>query len=275
MTYFKALPKVTLFIWTSSMKDLNISLVQTALVWQQAKTNCEHISHMLKENDMTTDLIVLPEMFNSGFTLEATKVAETMSGETVAWMQQLAQTHNAAVTGSLVIRENQQNYNRMVIAYPDGPCHWYDKKHLFRMAEEQQRYAAGEQRVIVNWRDWRIALYVCYDLRFPVWCRNQNDTDLMLFVASWPAVRAYPWQTLLRARAMENLCYVCGVNRIGTDANNIDYKGDSAVLDMAGYDLCQMSDQDSVQRITLSADKLIRFREKFPAHLDADIFNVY
>jgi len=256
------------------MKDINISLVQTALIWQQAKANCDHLSQMLSEHNQKTDLIVLPEMFNSGFTLDATKVSETMSGETINWMKQIAQTHDAAVTGSLVIRENEQNFNRMVIAYPDGQCQWYDKKHLFRMANEQQRYAAGSQRVIVNWRNWRIALYVCYDLRFPVWCRNQNDTDLMLFVASWPGVRAYPWKTLLSARAMENLCYVCGVNRIGTDANNIDYTGDSAVLDMAGNELCKMTDEDRVQTVSLSGAELLRFREKFPAHLDADNFNV-
>jgi len=256
------------------MKDIRISLVQTALVWQQAKTNCDHIATMLKKAVNETDLIILPEMFNSGFTLDATKVAETMSGDTVNWMTEMAKDHNAAVTGSLVIREHEQNFNRMVIAYPDGDIHWYDKKHLFRMANEQQRYAAGEQRVIVNWRDWNIALYVCYDLRFPVWCRNQNDTDLMLFVASWPAVRAYPWQTLLKARAMENLCYVCGVNRIGTDANQIDYQGDSAILDMAGNDICQMGNLDQVKTVQLSGEKLTQFREKFPAHLDADQFKI-
>jgi len=257
------------------MKDLNITLVQTSLIWQQANANCDHISQILQNNQPATDLIVLPEMFNSGFTLDATKVAETMDGATVQWMKLLATTHNAAVTGSLVIRDHNQNFNRMVIAYPDGNLHWYDKKHLFRMANEQQRYSAGDKRLVIHWRDWNIALYVCYDLRFPVWCRNQSDTDLMLFVASWPGVRAYPWQTLLRARAMENLCYVCGVNRIGTDANDIDYKGDSAIIDMAGNDMCQLGSADIIHTATLSGDKLIRFRDKFPAHLDADQFTVF
>ena len=256
------------------MNDLTISLLQTNLVWQQPQANCDHISKALLEHDTKTDLIVLPEMFNSGFTLDAMKVAETMDGETVNWMQKLSTEHQAAVTGSLVIRENKQNYNRMVIAFPDGNLQWYDKKHLFRMAKEQERYSAGSKRVIINWQGWRIALYVCYDLRFPVWCRNQNDTDLMLFVASWPAVRSYPWQTLLKARAMENLCYVCGVNRIGTDANGIEYQGDSGVLDMAGHDICQLDDRDIIQTVSLSAENLNRFREKFPAHLDADSFQV-
>ncbi|MCP4411742.1 MAG: amidohydrolase [Gammaproteobacteria bacterium] len=256
------------------MNNLTITMVQTSLVWQQPQANCDHISKVLLEHSTKTDLIVLPEMFNSGFTLEAMKVSESMDGETVNWMQELAIRHQAAVTGSLVIQENQQNYNRMIIAFPDGNLKWYDKKHLFRMAKEQERYNGGDKRVIVNWQGWRIALYVCYDLRFPVWCRNQNDTDLMLFIASWPAVRSFPWQTLLRARAMENICYVCGVNRIGTDANEIDYQGDSGVLDMAGKDICQLGNQDIVQTVSLSAENLSRFREKFPAHLDADSFRV-
>jgi len=257
------------------MKDLTISLVQTNLIWHQARANCAHISKLLQKQQPVTDLIVLPEMFNSGFTLEATKVAEDIDGETVNWMKQLSTQYDAAVTGSIVIRDNNENYNRMVIAYPDGKVQWYDKKHLFRMAKEQHRYSAGKQRVIINWLGWKVALYVCYDLRFPVWCRNQNDTDLMLFVASWPGARAFPWQTLLRARAMENLCYVCGVNRIGTDANNIDYQGDSAVLDMAGNDICQLGDAETIKTVTLSGSELIRFREKFPAHLDADEFTVF
>ncbi len=256
------------------MKNLSITLIQTNLIWQKASANCEHIGQLLQKQQPETDLIVLPEMFNSGFTLEASKVAEKMEGDTVCWMKLLASQHRAAVTGSLVIRDNEQYFNRMIIAYPDGQLYWYDKKHLFRMANEQQRYSAGKQRVIINWRGWNIALYVCYDLRFPVWCRNQNDTDLMLFVASWPGARAFPWKTLLQARAMENLCYVCGVNRIGIDANNIMYQGDSSVLDMAGNAICQLENADTIETVTLSANKLKRFRKKFPAHLDADKFTV-
>ena len=254
--------------------DLTISLVQTALVWQQADANCQHIASMLDDEHVTSDLIVLPEMFNSGFTLDSTKVAESMDGKTVSWMKQLAKKHDAAVCGSIVIKEDDTNFNRLVIAYPDQTTEHYDKKHLFRMANEHQRYGSGDKQVIVNWRGWRIALLVCYDLRFPVWCRAQNTTDLMLFVASWPAARAHPWKTLLRARAMENLCYVCGVNRIGTDANDIDYQGDSAVIDMVGEDICQMKDQDGIKTVTLNANSLEQFREKFPAHLDADTFSV-
>ena len=166
--------------------------------------------------------------------MNAEKVAETMAGPTVEWLLEQASKHNAAITGSLVISENNKNYNRMVFARPDGTLDYYDKRHLFRMANEDQRYAAGDRQVIVDWRNWRIALNVCYDLRFPVWCRSQNNIDLMLFVASWPAARRYPWQTLLKARAIENLCYVIGVNRIGTDPNGIAHSGDSAVIDFIG-----------------------------------------
>ncbi|PCJ45468.1 MAG: amidohydrolase [Gammaproteobacteria bacterium] len=256
------------------MKDLKISLVQTALIWQQAKANCDYLAELLISDNTNTDLIVLPEMFNSGFTLNASKVAETMEGETIAWMKKLSANHDAAVTGSLVICENNINYNRMVIAFPDGQTQYYDKKHLFRMANEHKRYGSGNERVVIQWRDWRIALYVCYDLRFPVWCRNQNDTDLMLFVASWPAARASAWQILLRARAMENLCYVCGVNRIGRDANDIDYQGDSGVIDMAGDDVTQLGAADCLETVTLSADSLAQFRKRFPTFLDADSFSI-
>lgn len=257
----------------SPQHNLRLTMVQTALVWQQAEANCEQIQQRL-EGIEQTDLIVLPEMFNSGFTLNATKVAETMSGPTVEWMLSLAKIHNAAVTGSLVITEAGANYNRMVFAQPDGQVHWYDKRHLFRMANEQERYAEGKQRVVVNWRGWRIALLVCYDLRFPVWCRNRNDIDLMLFVASWPAVRSYPWSTLLRARAIENLCYVCGVNRIGTDANNIDYSGDSALADFHGKDSVNLGSDDRIETLTLSSESLAQFRQKFPAWMDADQFQI-
>jgi len=258
----------------NNMNDLRISLVQTALIWQQPKANCEHISKMLEENSTQTDLIVLPEMFNSGFTLDAKKVAETMDGPTVQRMQKLAIDHHCAVTGSIVIGVDGSNYNRMIFATPDGKLQYYDKKHLFRMANEQDRYAAGDKKLTINWRGWRIGLFVCYDLRFPVWCRSQNSVDLMLFVASWPAVRSYPWQILLKARAMENLCYVCGVNRIGVDDNDIHYSGDSGVLDMAGKDLLQLADEDSIKTISLSAEKLERFRAVFPAHLDADPYSI-
>jgi omega-amidase len=267
------------------MDNLRVTLVQTSLTWQQSTENCNQISKRLEQHladshstnessKHATDLIVLPEMFNSGFTMNPEKVAETMTGATVNWMKQQAQIHNAAVTGSMVIRDNDKNFNRMVIAFPDGTIDYYDKRHLFRMANEHQRYAMGTEKKTIIWRGWRIALFVCYDLRFPVWCRQVNDVDLMLFIASWPAVRAYPWITLLKARAIENLCYVAGVNRIGKDDNNIDYSGDSAIYDMKGQPLAELNDRDQLITLELDAQALADFREKFPAHLDADTFTV-
>ncbi|NNJ72423.1 MAG: amidohydrolase [Enterobacterales bacterium] len=253
--------------------NLKLTLVQTELVWQQAAENCTQIEKQL-EGAEDTDIIVLPEMFNSGFTLDATKVAETMQGKTVDWMCHLAEKHNAAVTGSLVINDWGNHYNRMVFAQPDGVIHYYDKRHLFRMANEQNRYSAGHKHTVVKWRGWRIALFVCYDLRFPVWCRSRNDIDLMLFVASWPGVRRHAWQQLLIARAIENICYVAGVNRIGTDANKIHYTGDSMLVDMIGETTLHLEAADTVQTVTLDASTMAEFREMFPAWMDADEFQI-
>jgi predicted amidohydrolase len=257
----------------SPSTDLTISLVQTEIVWHGASENCHQLEQRL-ETVGQTDLIVLPEMFNSGFTMHTDKVAEDMSGPTVAWLKHMANKHQAAITGSLVIRDGDTNYNRMIFAEPNGKVSYYDKRHLFRMADEQKRYGAGKQRVIVNWRGWRIALYVCYDLRFPVWCRNQNDTDLMLFIASWPAVRRYPWQMLLKSRAIENLCYVCGVNRIGTDGNGFEHSGDSAIIDMKGQDLVTLNSDNIISSYTISATELEQFRANFPAWMDSDCFEI-
>ncbi len=260
-------------------RPLKVTLVQTEIVWQHAQENCARLAQRLNQHLSDpevyhTDLIVLPEMFNSGFTMNAEKVAESMTGKTIDWMRAMAATHNAAVTGSLVVQDKGKNYNRMIFARPDGTLDFYDKRHLFRMANEDKRYAAGDRRVTIDWRGWRIGLNVCYDLRFPVWCRARNNIDLMLFIASWPAARRYPWQTLLKARAIENLCYVAGVNRIGTDANKIEHVGDSALLDFKGSELVTLSDHDRLVNFQLDAKALSEFRAKFPAWMDSDDFSI-
>jgi len=256
--------------------SLRVTMVQTEIIWHKAADNCARLTESIEQSlaNTATDLIVLPEMFNSGFTMNAEKVAEDMQGPTIAWLVAQAKRFDAAITGSLVIRENEHNYNRMIFATPDGEVTHYDKRHLFRMANEDQRYAGGDKQVIVNWRGWRIALNVCYDLRFPVWCRSQNNIDLMLFVASWPAARRYPWQTLLKARAIENLCYVIGVNRIGTDPNGIDHAGDSVLVDFMGQDLCNLGSDNRIDSYELDAQSLGNFREKFPAWMDSDDFEI-
>ena len=264
----------------SPEKQLDVTLVQTEIVWQAAQENCHNIAarleqHLRTADSASTDLIVLPEMFNSGFTMNAEKVAETMDGATVQWMRTVADKYQAAVTGSLVIQDEGKNYNRMVFAKPGGQLEYYDKRHLFRMADEDKRYAAGDRQVTVDWAGWRIALNVCYDLRFPVWCRARNNVDLMLFVASWPAARRYPWQSLLKARAIENLSYVIGVNRIGTDANGIDHCGDSALIDYMGKEINSLQDRDCLINLSLDARALASYREKFPAWMDSDDFSIH
>lgn len=230
------------------------------------------------------DLIVLPETLLSGFTRDARAQAETMEGPGVAWMREMAQHANAAVTGSIVIAEDGAIYNRLIWATPDGGLQWYDKRHLFRMAGEHKRYASGKPRLVVEWRDWRICPLVCYDLRFPVWCRNRWDRaaergaeygaeyDLLLFVANWPRARRHAWRSLLVARAIENLSWVVGVNRIGRDGNDVPYAGESLVVDPLGETIADLEDRDESITVTLSAARLLEHRERFPAYLDADCF---
>ena len=225
---------------------------------------------------------MLPETFTSGFTNETLGNAETMEGESVRLLRGLATEIGAVITGSMVIREGERCYNRLMWARPDGTLATYDKRHLFRMAEEHKRYADGKARLIVELNGWRICPQVCYDLRFPVWLRNRHghtapgrfDYDLILFVANWPAARRYAWSTLLRARAIENLAYCVGVNRVGVDGNQLSYAGDSAALDFLGQPLVECGAQPQSVTVTLSAAALAAHRERFPAYLDADDFTL-
>ena len=256
------------------MRDLNLSVVQTALHWHQPEANRAHFEELILSIAEPTDVVILPEMFSTGFTMDAEGQAETMDGETVGWMSAMAARKDAVICGSVVIRDEGGYFNRFVWMRPDGSFATYDKRHLFRMAKEDEHYSAGNQRVIVELAGWRICLQVCYDLRFPVWSRNRDDYDLLIYVANWPAARRTSWQTLLKARAMENLCYVAGVNRVGTDGNDIPYAGDSAVCDFVGGELVSKADEPFVATVTLDCEKLRRFRQKFPAHLDADDFAI-
>lgn len=234
------------------------------------------LSRYIQDIPVPTDLVVLPEMFTTGFSMEAPTLAETMDGPSVAWLLEMAELRNAVVTGSLIIRENQHYYNRLIWARPDGTLSYYDKRHLFRMAGENNVYAAGSTRLIEEWRGWRICPLVCYDLRFPAWSRNPATTpyDLLLYVANWPAARRMAWSVLLRARAIENVAYTIGVNRVGTDGNNHTYAGDSVLLDMSGEYLVEVGNQETGITRTLRRRSLEEFRERFPALLDADELTV-
>ena len=227
-----------------------------------------------------TDLIVLPEMFTTGFTMDARAVAEPMNLTTFRWLRQMATQTGAVVTGSYVVQEKGAYFNRLIWMQPDGQFDTYDKRHLFRMAGEDAVYTAGTKRLIKEWKGWRICPLICYDLRFPVWSRNQLTEstdfayDLLLYVANWPAARRTAWNTLLQARAIENLSYVVGVNRVGEDGNGHLYTGDSAVIDFKGDVLFRQADAEVVHHQTLSLDELRAFRAKFPANLDADPFTL-
>jgi omega-amidase len=264
------------------MDDLRISLVQGDTIWHDPAGNRERYAAMIAPLAGLTDLVLLPETFTSGFSNDALKEAETMDGPTVAWLHEQAETLGAVVAGSVQLREGDGVYNRLLWASPDGSLAHYDKRHLFRMAKEHERYAAGRDPITVELKGWRIRPLVCYDLRFPVFIRNRHgadvadafDYDLLLFVANWPAPRRYAWQTLLRARAIENLCYVAGVNRVGTDGNGHAYAGDSVVNDFLGMPLIELGDRAQVATVRLSASALAAHRERFPAQLDADRFTL-
>jgi len=269
------------------MQNLRVSMVQGATRWRDPAGNRAYYGELIAPLHGITDLVVLPETFTSGFSNDAIGDAETMDGPTVAWIREQALRLDAAVTGSVQLRTDDgplQNsvYNRMLFATPDGGLAHYDKRHLFRYAKEHERYAAGSERLSVDWRGWRICLQVCYDLRFPVFSRNrfdverpgQLDYDVLLYVANWPSARAYPWKTLLRARAIENLSYVVGVNRVGTDGNGLHYAGDSAVIDFLGAPVSECTDEELVVTTTLQMAALQGHRERFPAMLDGDRFSL-
>jgi omega-amidase len=263
-------------------QDLRISLVQGDTRWHDPAGNRDHYAALIAPLAGHTDLVILPETFTSGFSNEAGQDAEGMDGPTVAWMRQQAAALDAVVTGSVQLRVDGQVFNRLLWVRPDGAVDCYDKRHLFRFGGEHKRYAAGSARLCVEWKGWRINPQVCYDLRFPVFCRNrynveradQLDFDLQIFVANWPSARAHAWKTLAMARAIENLCFVAVVNRVGTDGNQLHYAGDSAVIDCLGQPQLALHGSEQVATTTISAAALAAHRARFPAMLDADAFSL-
>lgn len=255
--------------------NIDLLLIQMQIHWHDAKANCEKISHRLAQDVRPQDIVLLPEMFNSGFSMQPDKVAETMDGETMQWMRSTAEKYQSVLVGSLAIREEQQCVNRMIWMNADGSYQYYDKKHLFRLAGEHQRYHPGQDRVVIEHRGWRFLLQVCYDLRFPVWCRQQNmDYDVMLLVANWPDARANAWNTLIPARAVENQCYVAALNRVGSDARDLVYAGDSQVVDYLGKPLCHLGSESKNNRVQLDYEQLQQSRQQLPFYEDADLFRL-
>lgn len=254
-------------------EQLYITLVQADIAWQDKGANLAQYEKYIEGITGKKEIIVLPEMFSTGFTMDAAGMAETMDGPTVQWMASMAVTHRAAITGSLIIEEDGNYYNRLVWVLPNGQIGTYDKRHLFAYAEEDQYYTPGENRLIVSVNGWRISLLVCYDLRFPVWARNTpgNEYDVLIYVANWPERRSLAWKTLLQARAIENMSYVVGVNRVGTDGKGIAYTGDSSVFGPLGEPLWH-GQEAGTHTIILEKSHLEQSRQQFPFINDADKF---
>ncbi|MBX9888097.1 MAG: amidohydrolase [Flavobacteriaceae bacterium] len=252
---------------------MNIALIQAELIWENPEANRNYFEIKINAINDDVNLIVLPEMFTTGFTMNPTKVAESMQGRTVEWMQTLAKAKNTAITGSVVIEDDSNFYNRMLFVFPSGEIQFYDKRHLFTLAGEDEVYNAGKDKLIVDYLGWKICPFICYDLRFPVFSRNVNaQYDLLLYVASWPKTRIKAWDTLLTARAIENMSYVIGVNRIGADANAYDYVGHSQALDMLGEHLITPSEFEGVYFAALDREKLLETRAKLNFLKDQDAF---
>lgn len=256
---------------------MRLTIVQTALHWESPAANRAMLAEKLAPLAGRTDLIMLPEMFTTGFSMNAAALAEPMDGPTVAWLREQAAALGAAVTGSFICAESGRFYNRLLFVRPDGDLATYDKQHLFSLAAEDKTFSSGSDHTLVEWLGWRICPLICYDLRFPVWCRNGKYApyDLLIFVANWPTRRAHHWQTLLTARAIENQAFVAGVNIFGQDGNGLEYAGDSAVIDFGGQVLGRISGTEGVFTAELSLDNLHEYRRQLPFLSDADDFHLH
>jgi predicted amidohydrolase len=253
------------------MQDLTVALIQTELFWEDIPANLALFDKLLGTVGDEADLVVLPEMFTTGFSMNALRLAQTMDGPAVHWLQEAARRTRADVAGSMIIRNNCGYLNRLVWARPDGELLYYDKRHLFRMAGEEKVFQAGEKLLTVDLKGWKLRPFVCYDLRFPIWTRNiDNAYDAAVFVANWPKARSAHWRKLLEARAIENQAYVIGVNRLGTDGDGRSFSGDSAVIDPGGEARLQMHQTPGIRTARLSAGAMTSYRESFPAWMDAD-----
>lgn len=256
-------------------EELRVSLLQYDIAWEDKLTNISYISNIIDDIATTTDLVVLPEMFSTGFSSNAIAMAETMEGETLHIIKELAKKHNIAICGSLIIKESSKYYNRAFFITSTS-CTFYDKRHLFRMGHEADVYTSGNMKKIVNYKGFNICLLVCYDLRFPVWSRNvDNEYDLLIYVANWPESRKAVWNTLLQARAIENMSFVCGVNRIGKDNNGLNHSGNSMIISPRGDKIKELDEnKESSITVTINKETLIRDRAHFPVWKDTDKFEI-
>ena len=261
------------------MSSLTITLIQTNVSWQNKAANLAMFKSKIEAIEEHTEIVVLPEMFTTGFSMQPELFAETMDGETVQWMKDIAAANKIILTGSIIIKEHDNYFNRLIWMLPNGQFGYYDKRHLFAYAGEHEHYTAGKKRLIASVKGWKINLQICYDLRFPVWCRQQateteTEYDLLLYVANWPERRSHAWKTLLCARAIENQCYVVGVNRVGDDGKNIYHSGNSLIIDPLGQVLYHKADDEDVFTMTLQKEDVDKVRAQFPFWKDADLFTI-
>lgn len=256
------------------MQTLSITTIQSKMYWEDIPSNLQHFEEKLSLISGQTDLIVLPEMFTTGFSMNASSVAETMEGTTVDWLRKHSKNLDAVITGSVIIKEKGHFYNRLIWMQPDGKYQVYDKRHLFSLADEHLTYTPGKELLITEWRDWKICPLICYDLRFPAWSRNTHDYDLLIYMANWPVPRANAWKTLLEARAIENQSYTIGVNRVGKDEKGNEYSGDTSVIDYSGKVLYRVSGIQDVFTTILSKELQQNFRKKLNFLADRDEFEI-
>ncbi len=255
------------------MENLKITIVQPDIIWENPTANLEKYSEWLKKID-NTDVIILPEMFTTGFSMHPEKLKEPMDGQSVKWMQQLAAYKNAAVVGSLIIENDGKVYNRALWVFPDGKIETYDKRHLYSMGQEHLHYTPGKDKLIVDYKGWKFCPQICYDLRFPVFVRNLEDYDVVFYMANWPSPRHHVWKNLLISRAIENQAYCFGINRVGTDGVGLHYQGDSACVSPKGFAEF-MGESEKVQTFDISYSELHKFRKKFPLLIDRDSFSIF
>ena len=256
------------------MNELNICLIQSDIHWEDKTANLHHFESIIRHIH-NADLIILPEMFTTGFSMNAEALWEDPEAETLQWMRQMSQISGAAITGSWIVKDMGKFFNRLYFVKPDGDYQCYDKRHLFTLAGEEKVYTAGTEKLVLEYKGWRIVPFICYDLRFPVWIRNVEEADLIIFVASWPERRAKAWSSLLKARAIENMCYVAGLSRIGVDDDGINHIGASVVLNEFGDEVLELTNAvQDVQSITLQKDRMLRSREKFSFLSDRDRFQI-
>ena len=258
------------------MQDtLKIAFIQSDLVWENPKQNRDNFKEKIEAITAAVDIILLPEMFTTGFTMNAKELAETMQDKSVLWMQKMAELKNAVLVGSLIIKENNKFFNRLLFVYPDGNINTYDKRHTFTLAGEHKVYASGDSKLIIDYKGWKICPLVCYDLRFPVWSRNVEDFDLLIYVANWPKPRILAWDTLLKARAIENMCYCIGVNRLGVDKLENEYCGHSATYDVLGNNITPIRpNKEHIEIVTLERNHINFYRNKLKFLNDRDHFSL-